>query len=50
MPIGPDGRRRESTHEEPICVIQLKSVGYSFHKMQQKTRVGKTAIHRIVND
>jgi len=50
MPIGPDGRRRESTHKEPICVIQLKSVGYSFRKMQQKTRLGKTAIHRIVDD
>ena len=50
MPIGLDGRRRESTYEEPICVIQLKSVGYSFHKMQQKTRVGKAAIHHIVND
>jgi hypothetical protein len=50
MPIGGDGRRRESTHEEPIWVIQLKSEGHSFCEMQQKTGVGKTAIHRIVND
>jgi hypothetical protein len=50
MPIGCDGRRRESTHEEPIWVIQLKSEGHSFGEMQQITAVGKTAICRIVND
>jgi len=50
MPIGGDGSRRESTHEEPIWVIQLKSEGNSFCEMQQKTGVGKAAIHRIVND
>jgi hypothetical protein len=47
MPIGCDGRRRESTHEEPIWVIHQKSEGC---EMQQKTAVGKTAIHHIVND
>ena len=40
----------ESTYEEPIWNIQLKSEGHSFCKMQQKTGVDKTAIHRIVND
>jgi len=50
MPISCDGRRRESTHKEPIWVIQLKSEGHSFCEMQQKTAVGKTAIHCIVND
>jgi hypothetical protein len=50
MPINRDGRRRESAHEEPIWVIQLMSEGQSFCEMQQKTGVGKTAIHRIVND
>jgi hypothetical protein len=49
MPISRDGRRRESTHEEPIRVIQLKSEGHSFCEMQQKTAVGKSAIHHIVN-
>jgi hypothetical protein len=41
MHSGPGGRRRESTHEEPIWVIQLKSEGHSFHEMQQKTGVAK---------
>ena len=50
MPISPDGRRRESTHKESIWVIQLKSEGHSFCEMQQKTGVGKTTIHCIVND
>jgi hypothetical protein len=50
MHISCDGRRRESTYEEPIWVIQLKSEGHSFCEMQQKTALGKTAIHRIVND
>jgi len=49
MSIGHDGRRRESTHEESIWVIQLKYECHSFCEMQQKTGVGKTAIHHIVN-
>jgi len=50
MPIGPDGRRRESTHEERIRVIQLKSEGHSYCETQQQTGVGKTAIHHIFNN
>jgi hypothetical protein len=50
MPIGPDGRRRESTHKECIWVIQLKSEGHSYCKIQQQTGVAKTDIHCIFND
>jgi len=50
MPIGPDSRRRESTHEERIRVIQLKSEGHSYREIQQQTGIGKTAVHRIFNE
>jgi hypothetical protein len=50
MPIGSDSRRKESTHKECIQVIQLKSKGHSYCKIQQQTGVAKTAIDYIIND
>jgi len=50
MPIGPDSRGRESTHEERIRVIQLKSEGHSYRDIQQQTGISKTVVHRIFNE